>query len=534
MHNIKKSIVASIIKTLENFYQDEPIKLSSSNFSDLSSNILMIVQKKNKLSLETLQELFENKFENEYVEKFEILKPGFLNLFLNDLAFKTLVFEILEKKQNYGRLEKNGQNINIEFVSANPTGFLHIGHVRNACYGQILANTLDFSGYNVTKEYYINDAGSQIETLAYSVYFRAREYLNFETQAPQEMYRGNDIIYGAKALIEKFGSGIFEKDFEEIKEFLKEESTNIFLKKIKEDLALIRVSFDIFFSEKSLYKENKIEPILKALGNYTYEKEGALWLKTSDFGDDKDRVLRKSDGSLTYFSPDIAYHNIKHVRNNSSLINIWGADHSGYIKRLSIAYEMISGQKVKVETIQLVKLTKNNQELKMSKRMGTSFTLIELYEMVGKDAIRFYMNSRSNNSNLVFDIDAILKNDSENYIYTIKYTYARAFQLLLKAQESSNDLSKETNNNYQNEFVKNLIKKMVEFPLLILQISQSFKTHLLNQYLIDLVTTFNSFYSNVSIIGSSQQEALIEVVKAFRILMSTIFDIIGIDKIEKM
>ena len=516
---------------IKNFSVTKPANLE---FGEYTSNIALVGAKQNHKSPQELAKLIVDAFDRKSlnIKEIQIVGPGFLNFFLSHDYYGKIVSTILKEGENFGQGQPVEDLINIEFVSANPTGFLHVAHARGAALGDSLANIISFSGKKVTREYYINDAGNQIDRLAISLYIRYQQLYDPKIELPEDSYVGIDIIWGAKEIEKQIGSKWKNIPYEDIRDEIKALGVKIMLEKIKVDLESLGVSFDIWFSEKSLYDNKIIEKHLKTLKG-TYEKDGALWLETTKYGDDKDRVLVKSDGGGTYLLPDTVYHTIKATReaNTKKLINIWGADHSGYIKRVEVAMELQGFDKSILEVIvlQLVKLVQNGQEVKMSKRKGTSLFLSELVEQVGKDTTRFFLVNRSVNSQIDFDLDLANLKTNDNPVFIVQYAYARTVQLLKKA-----NLTKFDSFNYKMQEEFNLINMLNKFPNLIQQISTNFKVNLLTQYLIDLAREYNSFYSNFRIIGNERENDLLALSKACGNIIKIGLKLIGVNAPERM
>ena len=516
---------------IKNFSVTKPANLE---FGEYTSNIALVGAKQNHKSPQELAKLIVDAFDKKSlnIKEIQIVGPGFLNFFLSHDYYGKIVSTILKEDENFGQGQPVEDLINIEFVSANPTGFLHVAHARGAALGDSLANIISFSGKKVTREYYINDAGNQIDRLAISLYTRYQQLYDPKIELPEDSYVGIDIIWGAKEIEKQIGSKWKNIPYEDIRDEIKALGVKIMLEKIKVDLESLGVSFDIWFSEKSLYDNKIIEKHLKTLKG-TYEKDGALWLETTKYGDDKDRVLVKSDGGGTYLLPDTVYHTIKATReaNTKKLINIWGADHSGYIKRVEVAMELQGFDKSILEVIvlQLVKLVQNGQEVKMSKRKGTSLFLSELVEQVGKDTTRFFLVNRSVNSQIDFDLDLANLKTNDNPVFIVQYAYARTVQLLKKA-----NLTKFDSFNYKMQEEFNLINMLNKFPNLIQQISTNFKVNLLTQYLIDLAREYNSFYSNFRIIGNERENDLLALSKACGNIIKIGLKLIGVNAPERM
>src|SRR5699024_10414197 len=378
---------------------------------DFATNIAMQLARVARKAPRQIAEDILAKFDKEKanVRNMEIAGPGFINFFMAEDFLGDIVPTILEQKDAYGR-SNVGENkrVQVEFVSVNPTGDLHLGHARGAAFGDVLCNILAASGYDVEREYYINDAGNQIDQLALSVEARYLQALGENVTMPEDGYHGDDIIGIGEKIKEAYGQEWKEKDRAERLSFFKEYGLQYELKKIEEDLADFRVHFDNWFSERTLYHD-KIHDALAKLkdGGFVYEKDDATWLRSTVFGDDKDRVLIKSDGSYTYLMPDIAYHQDKLERGFDKIINVWGADHHGYIPRMREAILDLgyASDKFEVQIIQMVNLFENGEKLRMSKRTGKAVALRELMSDVGIDAVRYFFVTRSNDSQLDFDLD---------------------------------------------------------------------------------------------------------------------------------
>ncbi len=508
-------------------------KPSNIEFGEYTSNVALIGSKILSMTPhQCAQKIIDNfNFEKFNIKEIKIMGPGFLNFYFNDNHYSKIVYNIFSD-DNFGKQLKKNKLINNEYVSANPTGFLHVAHARGAVIGDSLSNILEYAGYDVVREYYINDQGSQIDRLSISIYVRYHQELGVAMELPEDSYAGIDIIWGAKKIIDQYGNKFLNVSYFECKEELKKISVNIMLEKIKEDLKQLGVEFNIWFSEKSLYTNGLIDKQLKTLKGI-YEKEGAKWLNTTQFGDDKDRVLVKSNGESTYFLSDTVYHNIKISREPKpiKLIDVWGADHIGYIKRVEAALELQGHFDVlHVITVQLVKLIKDGKEMKMSKRKGTSLFMSELVSEVGKDTTRFFLLNRSNTSSIEFDLDLANMKTSDNPLFIVQYAHARIRQLFAKANSKDIDVNKL---HYEkNEYA--LINLLNKFPDLILQIAENYKVHLLTQYLIDVAREFNSFYSNCKIIDTERENELLCLSLACGNILKIGLKLLGISAPERM
>jgi len=482
---------------------------------DLSCNIAMVLGKKNKINPETLalklKDIFLNKIKN--FSKVEIAGPGFLNIKLSKSALLNNINSILENKV-YGS-SKNNETYNIEFVSANPTGPMHVGHCRGAIYGDVLANLLSFNGNKVTKEYYINDYGGQIRNFVESVYFRILE-IKYKKEFPKNknLYPGLYIKDIAEKIIKANRKSEFY-DFEKNFEFLKKESLKLSMELIKKDLNLLGISHDNFFSETDIVNKDLVNKAVKILKDKKFVEEGFLqppkgeankdWkkikrliFKSTLFGDDTDRALQKNDGSWTYFANDVAYHMDKVNRNYDNLVNILGADHTGYIKRITAAVSALSENKTKLncKVCQLVKLYKNGKPFKMSKRAGEFISAQDLLNEVEKDQIRFMILNRSNDVELDFDFDKVKEKTKDNPVFYVQYAYARINSLIRTLNLSLfKKLNLNENNTNFNDIEEKIIRKVFEWPKIIESASRKFDLHKIPFYLYELSTLFHAYWS---------------------------------------
>ncbi len=433
---IKQAVIQSNLATEENIPDVILETPRDKAHGDYSSNMAMqlarIAKKPPRAIAEELIQHFDQSKGS--IEKMEIAGPGFINFYMNNSYLTELIPSILSAGEKYGESTVgNRQKVQVEFVSANPTGDLHLGHARGAAVGDSLCNILDKAGYEVSREYYINDAGNQINNLALSVDARYFQALGIDKPMPEDGYHGADIIGIGKRLAEEYGDKFVALDDQERFDKFREYGLKYEMEKLKQDLENFRVRFDVWYSETSLYHNGKIDAALKTLrdNGHIFEEEGATWLRTTPMGDDKDRVLIKQDGSYTYLTPDIAYHKDKLERGFEKLINIWGADHHGYIPRMKAAIEALGYNRdaLEVEIIQLVHLYKNGEKMKMSKRTGKAVTMRELVEEVGLDAVRYFFAMRSADTHLDFDLDLAVSQSNENPV-TMLNMLMRVFQAL--------------------------------------------------------------------------------------------------------
>lgn len=476
------------------------------------------------------------------ITKLEIAGPGFINFFMNNQYLTDLVPTILEQGENYGASNTGkGHKIQVEFVSANPTGDLHLGHARGASVGDSLCNVLAKAGYDVQREYYINDAGNQIANLATSVQARYMQALGQEWDMPEDGYHGKDIIELGKQLAEEYKDEWANKPEEERLAFFREYGLKYELKKLENDLNQFRVSFDNWFSETSLYNDGKIQPALETLKEkgYIYDEEGATWFRSTDFGDDKNRVLIKNDGSYTYLTPDIAYHKNKLDRGFETLINIWGADHHGYIPRMRAAIQALGYKEdtLEVEIIQMVNLFQDGEKVKMSKRTGKAVTLRELMEEVGIDAMRYFFVMRSSDSHLDFDMDLARSESNENPVYYVQYAHARICTMLKQAEEKGLASEEFDGSLLTAEKEEELLKRLGEFSQVIADAAENRTPHRITNYIFELASSLHSFYNAEKVLDTDNIErtkARIALMKAVRITIANGLKLIGVSAPESM
>ncbi|TYR80207.1 arginine--tRNA ligase [Priestia megaterium] len=512
---------------------------------DYSTNMAMQLARIAKKAPRVIAEELVSHFDKSKasIEKIEIAGPGFINFYMNNSYLTELIPAILQAGEAYGETNVgNGQKIQVEFVSANPTGDLHLGHARGAAVGDSLCNVLAKAGYDVSREYYINDAGNQINNLAFSVEARYMQALGMDKEMPADGYHGEDIVNIGKRLAEEYGDKYVHASEEERFEFFRQYGLDYELEKLKRDLEHFRVKFDVWYSETSLYKNSKIEEALDTLKKqgHVYEEDGATWFRSTTFGDDKDRVLIKNDGSFTYLTPDIAYHQDKIKRGFDKLINIWGADHHGYIPRMKAAIQALGYDKdtLEVEIIQMVQLYQNGEKMKMSKRTGKAVTMRDLVEEVGLDATRYFFAMRSADTHLDFDLDLAVSQSNENPVYYAQYAHARICSILRQGEEmgikhdGQVDLSR-----IEAEKEIDLLKKVGEFPQAVAEAATKRIPHRITNYIFDLASTFHSFYNAEKVVDNDNIEtskARLELVKAVQVTLQNALKLIGVSSPEKM
>ncbi|MDU0154997.1 arginine--tRNA ligase [Bacillus cabrialesii] len=477
------------------------------------------------------------------IEKLDIAGPGFINFYMNNQYLTKLIPSVLEAGEAYGETNiGNGERVQVEFVSANPTGDLHLGHARGAAVGDSLCNVLSKAGYDVSREYYINDAGNQINNLALSVEVRYFEALGLEKPMPEDGYRGEDIIAIGKRLAEEYGDRFVNEEESERLAFFREYGLKYELEKLRKDLENFRVPFDVWYSETSLYQNGKIDTALEALREtgHVYEEDGATWFRSTTFGDDKDRVLIKKDGTYTYLLPDIAYHKDKLDRGFDKLVNVWGADHHGYIPRMKAAIEALGYEKgtLEVEIIQLVHLYKNGEKMKMSKRTGKAVTMRDLIEEVGLDAVRYFFAMRSADTHMDFDLDLAVSTSNENPVYYAQYAHARICSMLRQGEEQGLKPAADLDfSHIQSEKEYDLLKTIGGFPEAVAEAAEKRIPHRVTNYIYDLASALHSFYNAEKVIDPENKEksrARLALMQATQITLNNALQLIGVSAPEKM
>lgn len=475
------------------------------------------------------------------IDHVEIAGPGFINLFLKKDAMTSIIKEVLEEDERYG--ESNfgkGTKYNVEFVSANPTGDLHLGHAKGAAVGDCICRIMKAAGYDVTREYYINDAGNQITNLALSLYARYMQALGYEKELPEDGYHGKDIIEIAKKIVEVEGDKYLKCDEKEAISYFRNLGTQHELEKIKDILNEYRVSFDVWFSETSLYEGNKVVPTIEKLKEkgYTYEAEGALWFRSTDFGDDKDRVLIKSDGSYTYLTPDIAYHLNKLNRGYEYLVDLLGADHHGYIARMKAAIQALgyNSDQLNIDIMQMVRMVENGEVVKMSKRTGNAVTIKDLIEDIGVDAARYFFVSKAASSPFDFDLGLAKSKSNENPVYYAQYAHARMCSIFAQAKNANIEIASSYGLLTHEKEIE-LVKHINEFRNEVAESAKARTPHKIANYIQRLAQLFHSFYNDCHVIDadnvelSSQRLAL---VKASQITLRNALNLLGVSAPEKM
>lgn len=523
---------------------------------DWATTVALRLAKEAKMNPRAIAETVVSHLNSDtYFESVEIAGPGFINMRLSQEALTNQLRDVRQKKETHGKSTMgDGQRVQIEFVSANPVGPMHVGHGRWAALGDSLARVMKHAGYDVEREFYINDAGNQMDIFGASVSARYLELCGHDVEFPEEGYRGAYINDIAQEILDEEGDVWADKPADEREHYFKERSYKQVLAHVKQVLHDFGVDFDVWFSERVLHAKNEngstaIEDAIVALreAGYIYEFEGALWFRSTDFGDDKDRVLIKADGSYTYFAADIAYHKNKFDRGFDRVINIWGADHHGYVARMKGACAAL-GNEGKLDVIigQLVNLFRGGEAVRMSKRTGEMVTFEELVEDVGADAARYWFLRRSTDQQVDFDIDLAREQSSDNPVYYIQYAHARICSIIRKAFDAqdevlADDLMAAVGDDINlavltDESELALIRKLTELPEVVELAARDMAPNKLTHFGEELAATFHHFYSQCRVMHDDKDiaQARLYLVDATRTTLRTVFNMLGINAPEKM
>ena len=542
---LEKAIIAANLAEEADIPEIILEKPKEKTHGDFAANIAMQLAKIAKKAPRQIAEDIVAHLDTERanVAKVEIAGPGFINFFMKQDFLTDIVQTIIKEKDTYGTSDSGkGSRVQVEFVSVNPTGDLHLGHARGAAFGDVLCNVFAAAGYEVDREYYINDAGNQIDNLAYSIDARYKEALGEEAEMPEDGYFGQDIVLIGKELAEQYGDEWLQKGYETRIAFFRDYGLKYELNQIKVDLDTFGVHFDRWFSELSLYEDKKVIAALSKLQEkgYTYEKDGATWFKSTQFDDDKDRVLIKQDGTYTYLTPDIAYHKDKLERGYDKIINVWGADHHGYVPRMRAAIQALGYEKEKfsVSIIQMVNVVEDGEIVRMSKRTGRAVTLRELMDDVGVDAVRYFFIMRSNDSQLDFDVDLARSESNENPVFYVQYAHARICTMLNQAEAKGITLTDEYDATLlKSDKEQDLLKQVAEFPQVVADAAEKEAPYRITQYVYDLATMLHSFYNAEKVINEDDlalTEARMALMTAVRITIANALTLIGVHAPEKM
>lgn len=557
LESVKERIISAVVSAVEKAKEEGKISYEvlpdfvlevprEKEHGDFAANIAMLLTKQAKMAPRQIAEIITEYINTDgtYIAKKEIAGPGFINFYLDSKWVYGVLPQIEELGGTYGNSNVgNGKKVQVEFVSANPTGLLHMGNARGAALGDTMASLLQAAGFDVTREFYVNDAGNQIENFGKSLEARYYQLLGQEVPFPEEGYHGQDIIDTVKGYIEKEGDKLLNLEPIERKEILVQYALKEKLNAIKNTLADFGVEYDVWFSEQSLHDSGAVKAVIEELREkgYIYEKEGALWFKTTEFGDEKDEVVVRSNGVPTYFAADIAYHKNKFERGFRWIINIWGADHHGHVKRLKGAMQALgyNPDELQVELMQLVRLFKGGEIVRMSKRSGEFVTLEDLIEEVGRDSARYFFVMRSPDSHLDFDMDLAKSQSSENPVFYIQYAHARICSIFRQLADKGGSLPAVSE--CRLEMLKEqaeleLLRKLADFPVEVSEAAINLEPHRIARYAHELAGLFHSFYNSTRVMVDDidVQKSRLLLVNSTKTVVNRCLTLLGLSAPETM
>lgn len=520
---------------------------ADSKNGDVSTNAAMVCARPFRNNPRKIAEAIVSKIDlnGSYFARCEVAGPGFINFFYSTEWYATVVATVLEQKEKYGETDLGaGKSVLVEFVSANPTGPMHIGNARGGAIGDCLASVLEKAGYEVAREFYINDAGNQIEKFKTSLEVRYLQIYKPETELPEDAYKGQDIIDHANAFNEIYGDKYVNADSEERRQALCDFALPKNIQKLHDDLGKYRIQYDKWFNESTLHKDGSVQRVIEQLkaSGHTYEKDGALWFKTTEFGDEKDRVLVRENGVPTYLVPDIAYHyNKLAVRKFDKAVDIFGADHHGYIARIKASMTAlgVDADRLDIVIMQMVNLVRNGEKYKLSKRSGKAITLSTLLDEIPIDAARFFFNLREPNSHFDFDLDLAVSQTSQNPVYYVQYAHARICSVLKKMNEEGievKSLDKAALSVLTAPEEQEMIKHLATLPNVINEAAKAYDPAKVTKYVIDLATMYHKFYNNCRIMGEDESvmQARLSLSLAVKQVIKNILDMLKITCPESM
>lgn len=520
---------------------------ADSKNGDVSTNAAMVCARPFRNNPRKIAEAIVSKIDlnGSYFARCEVAGPGFINFFYSTEWYATVVATVLEQKEKYGETDLGaGKSVLVEFVSANPTGPMHIGNARGGAIGDCLASVLEKAGYEVAREFYINDAGNQIEKFKTSLEVRYLQIYKPETELPEDAYKGQDIIDHANAFNEIYGDKYVNADSEERRQALCDFALPKNIQKLHDDLGKYRIQYDKWFNESTLHKDGSVQRVIEQLkaSGHTYEKDGALWFKTTEFGDEKDRVLVRENGVPTYLVPDIAYHyNKLAVRKFDKAVDIFGADHHGYIARIKASMTAlgVDADRLDIVIMQMVNLVRNGEKYKLSKRSGKAITLSTLLDEIPIDAARFFFNLREPNSHFDFDLDLAVSQTSQNPVYYVQYAHARICSVLKKMNEEGievKSLDKAVLSVLTAPEEQEMIKHLATLPNVINEAAKAYDPAKVTKYVIDLATMYHKFYNNCRIMGEDESvmQARLSLSLAVKQVIKNILDMLKITCPESM
>ncbi len=557
IENAKKEIKEIVMNALGRLVSEgklpaEPIPAfvveipNDKSHGDFSCNAALVSAKAFKQNPRNIAAMIvENAvLEGTVFEKAELAGPGFLNFFVGSSWFSETINTVLNEKENYGKTnDGKGKRVLVEFVSANPTGPMHIGNARGGALGDCLASLLQYAGYYVEREFYINDAGNQINKFALSLDIRYRQHFGDSIEMPEDSYHGQDIIDHAEKFAEIYGDKYMSVSEEERRQALVDYALPINIKGLEDDLLKYRIKYDTWFKESTLHNDGSVNEIIELLKErgYTYEQDGALWFKSSELGDDKDRVLIRANGVPTYSVPDIAYHYNKLVKRGfDTAIDILGADHHGYIPRMRAALTAlgVDSSRLDVVIMQMVRLVRNGETVKLSKRSGKAITLSTLLDEIPMDAARFFFNLRDPNTHFEFDLDLAIEESSKNPVYYVQYAHARICRILEKQAEEGNicKLLPENELVFTEPAEIELIRHIAMLPDTISEGAKTYNPSVITRYLIELAQCFHKFYDSCPIKGAKEKvlQSRLSLCTATKIVLKNLLDLLKVEAPEKM
>ncbi len=479
-----------------------------------------------------------------FFNKVELAGPGFLNFFISESWFSETVNAVLSEKEDYGKTNDGaGKRVLVEFVSANPTGPMHIGNARGGALGDCLASLLQYAGYYVEREFYVNDAGNQINKFGLSLDIRYRQHFGDDIEMPEDSYHGQDIIDHVEKFAEIYGDKYMNTSEEERRKALVDYALPINIKRLEEDLLKYRIKYDTWFKESTLHNDGSVQEIIDILtkNGYTYEQDGAIWFKSSELGDDKDRVLVRANGVPTYSVPDMAYHYNKLVKRKFDIaIDVLGADHHGYVPRMRAAMKALGIDDSKLQAViyQMVMLVRNGETVKLSKRSGKAITLATLLDEIPMDAARFFFNLRDANTHFDFDLDLAVEESSKNPVYYVQYAHARICRILEKQREEGNECAYLPSNQltYSEPAEIELIRHIATLPDIISEAAKNYNPSAITKYLYELAQHFHKFYDSCPIKGAEDNvlQSRLSLCTATKIVLKNLLDLLKVDAPEKM
>ena len=555
IQNIKKELARLVIEALEKAQDSGQLNCQQipefvievpkdSGHGDFACNAAMLLARQARMAPRQIAEIVIGHIEDRgnFLAKVEVAGAGFINFFLDNSWLNDIPALVIGMGERFGDNPRVNKKVQVEFVSANPTGNLHMGNARGGALGDTLANVLARAGYDVEREFYINDCGNQIEVFGQSLEARYLQLMGQDVEFPENGYAGQDVVDTVKNIIREYKDYFLNMDSDKRQRLMVEYALQEKVDYIRKTLHGFGIDYDVWFSEKTLHDEGKVADIIKYLRerDYVYEQEGALWFKTTMFGDEKDEVLLRANGLPTYFAADIAYHKDKFDRGFDWVINVWGADHHGHVARMKGAMQAVGydPDRLDIMLMQLVRLYRGGQIVRMSKRTGTTVSLDELIEEVGKDAARFFFVMRSPDSHLDFDLELAKQQNQENPVYYVQYAHARICSIFRQAQAAGAAMPDLQQLDYSCWGAEELqmIRKIADFPEEIAIAARTMAPHRMARYVLDLAGMFHSFYNHQRVLNDEKalQDARLVLMECTRITLKNALDVLGVSAPEQM